>query len=92
MRLKHPSFSEEDEWRLSGQAIVADGKIQSNSVIKYRESSDRLIPYEEVEFEVADLQDVVVGYSSALTLDAVKLILTSQGFSASVERSMVPVQ
>ncbi len=92
MRIKDPSFYEEDEWRLSGQVLVADGKIQSNGIIKYRESGDRLIPYEEVKFEVADLQHIVVGYSSALSLDAAKLILTSQGFTAVVERSKVPIQ
>lgn len=92
MRMKDSSFKEEDEWRLSGQVIVAGGEIQDNSIIKYRQSDDRLIPYEEVVFRVADLQHVVVGYSSALSLDAASLILASHGFTAEVERSKVPIQ
>jgi hypothetical protein len=92
--MKDPSFSEEDEWRLSAQVPFDNGKIQSEDVLKYREVGERLIPYLECEFADAELlNEVVIGYSSPMTLDAARLVLRDHGFAtAAVRRSPVPVR
>jgi hypothetical protein len=95
--MKHPSFSEEREWRLVGHQIVLNGKIQGKSgrdEIKYRRSNERLVPYEELSFaDVPNaISEVVVGYSAASTLDAIRVLLQDKGFDVPVRRSEVPVR
>jgi hypothetical protein len=93
VRLKHPSFSEEEEWRLCGQVGSNAGQILDGTALKYRRTGDRLIPYEECEFTNAMLlEEVVVGYSSSFSLDAARLFLASHGFPTTVSRSSVPVR
>jgi hypothetical protein len=96
--MKHPSFSEEREWRLVGHQIVLNGKIlhgkSGRDDIKYRRCNERLVPYEELSF--ADLpnaiSEVIVGYSAASTLDAIRVLLHDKGFDVPVRRSEVPVR
>lgn len=93
VRFKHPSFVEEDEWRLSSQVIVKGGQIQDQSVLKFRESAGRLVPYEERVFNDASLLKlVVVGFSSTTTPEAARLMLVNHGYRASATRSDVPVR
>jgi len=53
-----------------------------------------LVPYEELSFahRLEALEEVVVGYSSPLGLDAVRLLLSEQCMYPSVRRSDVPVR
>jgi hypothetical protein len=96
--MKHPSFLEEDEWRLVGFHIVLNGKILADksgrTEIKYRRANEGLVPYEEVSF--ADLPkaitEVIVGYSAPETLDVFRVLLRDKGCDVPVQRSEVPVR
>jgi len=93
IRMKHPAFSEEDEWRLSVHAVAQAGTFQDGTVLKYRHSGERLVPYQEHPFaDIALIREVVVGYSSPTDSDAIRLILRDHGSSATVSRSTVPVR
>src|SRR5688572_8408931 len=74
IRLKHPSFVEEDEWRLSANAVAQAGQIQDGTIFRFRRSGERLVPYEERPFgELTGLEQVVLGHSSPLAIDAIGL-------------------
>ena len=96
VQMKHPSFEDEDEWRLVGHEIRRDGKplAPAPAGLKWRRRGAVLVPYEELSFagRLETLEDVVVGYSSPLGLDAVRLLLSEQCMYPSVRRSDVPVR
>jgi hypothetical protein len=93
IRMKHPAFAEEDEWRLSVQAIAHAGAFQDDTVLKYRRTGERLVPYEEHAFADINLvREVIVGYSSPTDPDAIRLALRDRGSAATVSRSTVPVR
>jgi hypothetical protein len=63
--------------------------------LKFRQSGERLIPYEAISFasnarEV--LKEIVIGYSSALVPDAVHLMAREFQMDPRVSRSAVPVR
>jgi hypothetical protein len=97
-RMKHPSFEDEEEWRLVGLDVRQDGKPltppPASGGLKWRRTGPALVPYEELSFahRLEALEEVVVGYSSPLGLDAVRLLLSEQGMRPSVRRSDVPVR
>ncbi|MBN1606201.1 MAG: DUF2971 domain-containing protein [Polyangiaceae bacterium] len=93
IRFKHPSFSEEHEWRLSVQAIAQDGRIQDDTTFKYRRQGERLIPYEERRLNgTALLREVILGHSCSFTVEAGRALLASHSCTAAVVRSNVPVR
>jgi hypothetical protein len=96
VQMKHPSFEDEDEWRLVGHEIRRDGKplAPAPTGLKWRTRGAALVPYEELSFagRPEALEEVVIGYSSPLGLDAVRLLLSEQGMHPLVRRSDVPVR
>lgn len=99
VRMKHPAFSEEEEWRLVSHVTSLRGVRQDvtsdRTALKYRRSAGRLIPYEELSFSARAsemIKEIVVGYSSEIALDAVKLLAQEQVLSPIVVRSDVPVR
>ena len=98
VRMKHPSFVDEEEWRLIGLEVRQDGKSATpppaGGGFKWRTAGGALVPYEELSFahRLEALKEVVVGYSSPLGLDAVRLLLSEQCMYPSVRRSDVPVR
>jgi hypothetical protein len=97
--MKHPAFGEEAEWRLVGHTVAFNGKrenVTGDEVpLKFRLSGERLIPYEELSFasNARDLlKEIVLGYSSALTPDAVRLMARECQTDPRVSRSTVPVR
>jgi hypothetical protein len=93
IRLKHPSFAEEDEWRLSAHAVSFDGQFQDRTVFKYRRTGERVVPYEERPFaDISLLTEVVVGYSSTTAVDVVRTLLRDHKSAAIATRSLVPVR
>ena len=98
VRMKHPSFVDEEEWRLVGVEVRRDGKSltppPATGGFKWRRAGAALVPYEELSFahRLEALEEVVVGYSSSLGLDAVRLLLSEQGMRPSVRRSDVPIR
>jgi hypothetical protein len=96
VQMKHPSFADEGEWRIVHPYLLVNGNpIGSNPPnIKTRRRGATLIPYIERSFgsQPETLEKVVVGYSSPLGLDAVRLLLSEQGMYPLVQRSEVPVR
>jgi hypothetical protein len=92
LRLKHPSFEEEQEWRFSMQVVMQDSSIVDGSVLQYRRAHDRLVPYEPRTFAPKLLKEAVLGYSSPLTPEAARLFMLSHGYDATARRSTVPVR
>jgi hypothetical protein len=93
VRLKHPSFSDEHEWRLSSHAVVHNGSIVDSTVLKYRRSGERLIPYEVRTFaDRALVKEIVLGHSCPVAEEAIKILMYSQGYQADISRSEVPVR
>jgi hypothetical protein len=98
VRMKHPSFVDEEEWRLIGLDVRRDGVSRTpppaGGSFKWRRTGAMPVPYEELSFahRLEALEEVVVGYSSPLGLDAVRLLLSEQGMRPSVRRSDVPVR
>ncbi len=97
--MKHPSFYEEEEWRLVAHTMTFNGKRANitgdDRPLKFRQSGERLIPYEEVSFAANAhemLKEVVIGYSSALAPDAVRLMAREFQMNPQVSRSPVPVR
>jgi Protein of unknown function (DUF2971) len=99
IRMKHPSFREEEEWRLVAHVLSLNGVRQDvtgdPTPLKFRKSGERLVPYEELSFasEGEDLlKEIVVGYSSDTSPDAVRLIAQEHKLRPTVMRSDVPVR
>ncbi len=96
--MKHPSFSDEREWRLWGTVTFQEGKLRSSEPdldkVTTRFSDGRLVPYEAIPFgsRLDVLQEVVVGYSSPVSLDAMRLVLLRHGCASTLRRSEVPVR
>jgi len=98
IRIKHPSFSEEEEWRLVAHFVSGlkeqEDKERKRKIL-FRQVSKRLIPYEELNFSSSAedmIKEVVVGYSAIIGLDAVQLLLLENGLNPLVKRSEVPVR
>lgn len=93
---KHPSFADEQEWRLVGIDARRGGKQLGRGTddIDFHVSGARLVPFETLSF--ADkphvLQEVVLGYSSEVSEDAVELLLGAAGIDVRLTRSRVPVR
>jgi Protein of unknown function (DUF2971) len=98
VRMKHPSFSDENEWRLVAHVLSLNGVRQDvtgeRTGLKYRRSNQRVVPYEELRFRETPevLKEIIVGYSSEIGLDAVKLLAQEQHVSPAIRRSDVPVR
>jgi hypothetical protein len=97
--LKHPSFSDEDEWRMVAHGISYNGKSLENGFesreVMFRTSCERIVPYEELNFgssESGSIKEVILGYSSALSVEAIRLLTLKYGDDVLVSRSEVPVR
>lgn len=80
--LKHPSFEEEQEWRLVSPLITP----QSNAPVHFREGASMLVPYYAFDLRDADrghtpLDHVFVGPSANadLSTKSIELFLQQQG-------------
>jgi hypothetical protein len=94
--IKHPSFSDEDEWRLLAYDVSNEGNsLIKNRPIEFRNAGDQIIPYETLDFadDCANLiKEVIVGHASSLSEDAVRLLAREKGINIAVSRSEVPVR
>ena len=74
--MKHPSFSDEDEWRLMAHDVSYDGmSIIKGRPIDFRNAGDQIIPYEKLVFgdgHAGLIKEVIVGHASTLSEDAVR--------------------
>jgi len=99
IRMKHPAFREEEEWRLVGLETSLDGVRQDltgdSTPLEYRRSGGRLIPYEVLSFEPTArdiLKEIVVGYSSETAPDAIQIVAQQYKLRPVIRRSDVPVR
>jgi hypothetical protein len=98
VQMKHPSFAEEEEWRMFAHYMSLNGKnigAGKKAEIKFRKAGDRIVPYEELDFcdgDVNPIKEVVLGHVSQVSTDAVRLLLLENGADVSVKRSDVPVR
>ena len=91
--LKHPGFSEEQEWRL-----IYDGKSdrrpdQINSDLKHRFRGKEKIGYFEFSIRSATqlLREVVLGPKSDLSVEETAQLLRAAGYrDVEIRRSMIP--
>lgn len=90
-RLKHPSFSEEKEWRLIGGPTS-----KHHDKVGYRAGRSMLIPYYNIPFSTDQLEhplkDIVVGPTThpGLSADSVGAFISSRATTISVRTSEVP--
>ncbi len=79
--LKHPSFAEEDEWRIVSPVITD----YLSAPVKFREGKSMLIPYYEfplsLQNEAIPIEHLFLGPTpnSALSLNSIRLYLRKQG-------------
>lgn len=93
VRLKHPAFAEEDEWRLSVQGVAHNGKLVDGTAFKFRRTGERLVPFEERSFGgQALVKKLVLGHTSPVAEEAARTLLYAHGYQPAVERSDVPVR
>jgi hypothetical protein len=96
--MKHPSFYEEEEWRFVAHVMSFNGKRENvtgdDKSLKFRQSGERLVPYEEISFAASRemLKEVVIGHSSPLAPDAVRLMVREAQMNPRISRSSVPVR
>jgi len=76
--------------------LLRQGGINTqNREVKFRTSCERIIPYEELNFgggSSGPIKEVILGYSSALSVEAIRLLTLKYGDDAVVSRSEVPVR
>ena len=90
-RFKHPSFKQEDEWRL-----VSDSTDRIPRKIKFREGKSIIVPY--IEFSLSNkmsgipIKEIMVGPTphSDLSLNSIGELLTNKGISCHLSKSDVP--
>jgi hypothetical protein len=90
-RFKHPSFNQEDEWRL-----VSDPTDRIPRKIKFREGKSIIVPY--IEFSLSNkmsgmpIKEIMVGPTPHpdLSLNSVGELLTNKGISCHISKSDVP--
>jgi hypothetical protein len=96
--MKHPAFSEEEEWRLHDGGIIYKGHFTQEPDVQFRSTGERLVPYLTRAFAGTGfvgneiLKEVLLGQASSVSEDAAALLLHAHGFRATVRRSDVPVR
>jgi hypothetical protein len=98
--LKHPSFSEEREWRLVSEIVrppVQTGANQTPAPINFRSGKSMLIPYREFKLAEANsrmsISKIFVGPTPHMDLSissALQLLLTSEVDNWRIVASSVP--
>ncbi len=88
--IKHPSFSEEREWRLISSLLPSD-----HPTLRFRPGNGLLIPYYELALDGADAPfgHVVIGPSpnQQLAMDSLTVFLTRLGIKwKGIENSRIP--
>ncbi len=73
--LKNHKFSEESEWRMIERIFKKDDL----SSIKWRNSSNKIIPYIEKNFEYELISEIIIGPKNNTTIENMKLFLKSIG-------------
>lgn len=74
--VKNHKFSEESEWRI----IEKIPKKSDLSNIKWRNSSDKVVPYIEKHFEKELISEIIIGPKNHTTIENMELFLKSVGF------------
>ena len=99
VQMKHPSFAEEEEWRMFAHYMSLNGKRLEKGAqrqeIKFRKSGERIVPYEELNFGgdgPLPIKEVVLGQMSPISTDAARLLLLESSTDVAVKRSDVPVR
>jgi hypothetical protein len=99
VQMKHPSFAEEEEWRMVTHYRSLNGaRLEQGAQkreVKFRQLEDRVVPYEELDLGAATphlIREVVLGHASSASVDAIRLLLVESGANARVRRSEVPVR
>lgn len=90
-RFKHPSFKQEDEWRL-----VSDPTDSIPRKIKFREGKSTIVPY--IEFSLSNkmssmpIKEIMVGPTPHpdLSLNSVRELLRNKGISCNISKSDIP--
>lgn len=97
--MKHPSFVEEDEWRMVAHSLLQNGtdiaKTAESRPTKFRKTGERIAPYEELNFGSGSLgliKEIILGHASALSVDAIRLLSIESGDRLAISRSEVPVR
>ncbi|RJP55543.1 MAG: DUF2971 domain-containing protein [Anaerolineaceae bacterium] len=91
-RVKHPSFSEEREWRILKQETLFDLSAQ-NPPTQFRSSSMGPIPYLVITFPPECLREIIIGPGNhtGIRLNAVQSLLQYNGFSeVNIRLSEIP--
>lgn len=90
-RFKHPSFKQEDEWRL-----ISDPSHNRSRKVEFREGPSLIVPY--IEFSLSNkigdipIKEIMVGPTPhpELSLNSVGELLKSKGISCHLSKSGVP--
>jgi hypothetical protein len=99
VRIKHPSFEEEDEWRLTTMNITGHHIANAGVplVVRYRACDGRIVPYMAARYEDGlPVSELVVGYGLdfAAATGALGVLFRDQQIEPppKVFRSAVPVR
>jgi Protein of unknown function (DUF2971) len=76
--IKHPSFSEEKEWRL-----LSVDPLETIHEMKYRPGTPFMIPYHPISFPKESVKEIIVGPCGHISIAAksVRQMISSHGFS-----------
>lgn len=98
--LKHPSFREEDEWRVVSPVVSYGNKAGGpDSPVKFREGTSMLVPYVELSLirapgRAIEVEHVFLGptANSELSLNSLNLYLASHGVrpEAGIDYCQIP--
>ena len=94
VRLKHPAFSDEGEWRLVHEELTINELPPEFYLKKHLRftASGRTVPYIEVPLSADSIRKVVLGYSSLAHEDHLREALPNHLQSVEIERSTVTVR
>lgn len=98
--LKHPSFREEDEWRVVSPVMTEGATTREpDSPVRFREGKSMLVPYIEFNLTEAANQPLPIDHvflgptaHSELSLNSLRLFLAQQGITprAGVDYCQIP--
>lgn len=98
--LKHPSFREEEEWRIISPVITdGPGTVHLESPVRFREGTSMLVPYTEFSLTQGTEQPLAIEHvflgptaNQELSLNSLDLFLGQQGIrpGAGVDYCQIP--
>lgn len=98
VRLKHPSFSAEREWRLVRYDMVTNGvqlELPNQLPTHWRVTRNRIVPYKRIPLRTPFLEEVVLGRSAPMDANdvALQMLLNAAGYPGlPLRTSAVPVR